>query len=87
VDEAGRTAHVLWEDSPLDYSEAVGSMDLLPNGDVEFDEGFLRANPFNSRVMEVTKEPTPQPVWELDVTGQIGYRIRRIPSLYPGVQW
>jgi hypothetical protein len=87
VDEAGRTAHVLWEDSPLDYSEAVGSMDLLPNGDVEFDEGFLRANPFNSRVMEVTKEPTPQLVWELDVTGQIGYRIRRIPSLYPGVQW
>lgn len=87
VDEATKTAHVLWEDSPLPYSAAVGSIELLDNTDVEFDEGFLVANPFDSHVLEVTQEAKPQTVWELDVTGQVGYRIYRIPSLYPGVQW
>ncbi|HXH48628.1 MAG TPA: aryl-sulfate sulfotransferase [Terriglobia bacterium] len=87
VDEATRTAHVLWEASPLPYSAAVGSIELLDNGDLEFDEGFLPANPFDSHVLEVTQETIPQAVWELDVIGQVGYRIYRIPSLYPGVQW
>src|SRR5690348_4525767 len=87
VDEATRTAHVTWEDSNLLYSAALGSIELLANGDVEFDEGFLFANPFDSQVKEVTQEASPQTVWELDVTGQAGYRIFRIPSLYPGVQW
>jgi arylsulfate sulfotransferase len=87
VDEATRMAHVLWEASPLPYSAAVGSIELLDNGDVEFDEGFLPGNPYNSRVTEVTHEANPQTVWQLDVAGQIGYRIYRIPSLYPGVQW
>jgi arylsulfate sulfotransferase len=87
VDEATRMAHVLWEASPLPYSAAVGSIELLDNGDVEFDEGSLPANPYNARVAEVTQETNPQTVWQLDVTGQVGYRIYRIPSLYPGVQW
>ena len=87
IDEATRTAQVLWEDSPLAYSAAVGSIEWLDNGDVEFDEGFLPANPYNARVTEVTQETNPQTVWQLDVTGQIGYRVYRIPSLYPGVQW
>jgi arylsulfate sulfotransferase len=88
IDEATKTAHVLWEDFPLAYSLAVGSIRWLPNSDVEFDEGFLPGNPFESHVLEVTQETNPRTVWELDVTsGQVGYRIFRIPSLYPGVQW
>lgn len=77
----------MWEDSNLPYSAALGSIELLANGDVEFDEGFIWANPFDAHVLEVTQEANPQTVWELDVTGQAGYRIFRIPSLYPGVQW
>jgi arylsulfate sulfotransferase len=87
VDESTKRTHVLWEDSPLPYSAAVGSIELLDNSDVEFDEGFLPGNPYNARVTEVTQEANPQTVWQLDVTGQVGYRIYRIPSLYPGVQW
>ncbi len=87
VNDATHTARVTWEDSNLAYSSALGSFELLANGDVEFDEGFLFANPFNSQVREVTQEVSPQTVWELDVSGQAGYRISRIPSLYPGVQW
>lgn len=87
VDEATKTAHVLWEDSPLPYSAAVGSIELLDNSDVEFDEGFLPGNLYNSRVTEVTQEANPQTVWQMDVTSQVGYRIYRMPSLYPGVQW
>jgi arylsulfate sulfotransferase len=87
IDEATKTAHVLWEDSPLPYSAAVGSIELLDNSDVEFDEGLLPGNPFNSRVTEVTQEANPRTVWELDVIGLVGYRIYRMPSLYPGVQW
>ena len=88
VDEATRTAHVLWQDFPLPYSFALGSIELLANSDVEFDEGIPDfPTQVHARVMEVTKEASPQTVWELDVTGQVGYRIYRIPSLYPGVQW
>jgi arylsulfate sulfotransferase len=87
VDEPTHTAHVAWEDLPLPYSRALGSMKLLANGDVEFDEGLLPGNPFDAHVMEVTEEASPQTVWELDVTSQAAYRAYRIPSLYPGVQW
>jgi arylsulfate sulfotransferase len=65
----------------------LGSIELLGNSNVEFDEGFLPGSPYNSRVIEVTYEAKRQTVWPLDVTGQIGYRMYRIPSLYPTVQW
>jgi hypothetical protein len=50
---------------------------------VAFDEN----TPNESFIQEVTPEPIPQLVWQLNVTGQLVYRGFRIPSLYPGVQW
>jgi arylsulfate sulfotransferase len=87
VDEPTRTATVLWEDSNLPYSLALGSMRLQTNGNVEFDEGFIPDTPFKAVVQEVTPDANPQLVWQLEVDHQPGYRIFRLPSLYPGVQW
>jgi arylsulfate sulfotransferase len=89
VDENAKTAHVDWEDSPLPFTFAVGSMQVLSNNDVEFDLGVLPPGtpPFSARVMEVTQDTNPQTVWQLDLTGQVAYRALRIPSLYPGVEW
>ena len=87
VDEATRTASVVWEDTNLPYSLALGSTRIQTNGDVEFDEGFIPDSPFKSVVQEVTPDANPQLVWQLNVDHQPGYRIFRLPSLYPGVQW
>jgi len=87
VNELARTASVLWEDSNLPYSLALGSTRIQANGDVEFDEGFLPESPWEAIVQEVTGEANPLLVWQLKVSHQPGYRIFRLPSLYPGVQW
>ena len=88
VDENAKTVHVEWEDKtdPL-YSPFLGSMQILNNGNVEFDSGAVSRVPPEARIMEVTKQTPPVPVWEMDVNGYFVYRALRIPSLYPGVQW
>ena len=87
LNEATKTASVLWEDTNLPYSLALGSVRLQNDGDVEFDEGFLPDTPWKAVVEEVTHETNPQLVWQLEVDHQPGYRAFRLPSLYPGVQW
>jgi arylsulfate sulfotransferase len=87
VDEPTRSASVLWQDTNLPYSLALGSVRIQTNGDVEFDEGILPDSPWKAVVQEVTPNMNPQLVWQLEVDQQPGYRIYRLPSLYPGVQW
>ncbi len=88
VDENAKTVHVEWEDkTDPGFSPFLGSMQVLNNTDVESASGALSYNPVGGKVMEVTQQTPPVPVWELDVTGQFIYRGLRIPSLYPGVQW
>ena len=64
-------------------------MASLANGNVEFDlcSDTTSASPVAAEVFEVTRDSTAQVVWKMNVTGQNGYRIFRMPSLYPGVQW
>jgi len=88
VDETAKTASILWRDnlSPV-YSFFGGFADILPNGDVEFDECAPTANPPSAAVFEVTQSTSPQTVWEMQIANQYAYRAFRLPSLYPGVQW
>jgi len=78
----------LWEHnlSP-DFSGCCGSVNLLSNGDLEYDLASDGQNPNDSYIREVTQDPNAQLVWQLAITGQLAYRGFRIPSLYPGVEW
>jgi arylsulfate sulfotransferase len=86
VDEDTKTANLLWQDLPGFYSFWGGSIEKLPNGNIEFDMTAPFTKPA-SQIMEVTHTDNPQTVWQLNLTGENAYRGYRIPSLYPGVSW
>jgi arylsulfate sulfotransferase len=88
VDEATRAANLTWQYLPGFFSFWGGSINVLSNGDVEFDSsapfGFGGATA--ARITELTQDGT-HIVWQMDITGKSAYRGYRIPSLYPGVTW
>ena len=85
VDEVSRNVQVLSDGRLPLYSLALGSVVLFDDGNVEADMGILF--PTSARVVEMTQEAVPQIVWQMDLNDQWAYRMYRIPSLYPGVQW
>lgn len=87
LDETFKTGQILWQDKLPVFSGCCGSINTLGNGDVEFDIAVAPVSPSGSRIQEVTQEPVPRLVWQMDVIGQLAYRAFRIPSLYPGVRW
>jgi arylsulfate sulfotransferase len=87
LDETSKTAQILWQDKLSLFSVCCGSINMLGNGDVEFDIAFDSDLPSGSGVQEVTQDSAPRLVWQMDVLGQLAYRAFRMPSLYPGVQW
>ena len=88
VNEAAKTASIVWQDnlSPL-FALCCGDIGVLSNGDVDMGTGALSVFPGSTEALEVTQESSPQVVWQMNVTGQLSYRMVRIPSLYPGVTW
>ena len=67
------------------YSYFGGNAELLANGDIEAD---FCAPAAGSTIFEwVPTQPTPQIVWQANTPKYDQYRVFRIPSLYPGVQW
>lgn len=87
VDESTRIATVIWQDAPGPYSFWGGSINQLPNSNVEFDMAAPFPEITGSQVLEVTKTDTPQTVWQMDIQKGHAYRAYRIPSLYPDVSW
>jgi arylsulfate sulfotransferase len=87
LDETSKTAQILWQDKLPVFSLCCGSVNILGNGNVEFDIALGPVSPSGSQIQEVTQELVPRLVWQMDVTGQLAYRGFRMPSLYPGVQW
>lgn len=89
LDEIAKTAQILWQYKLPIFSLCCGSVNVLENGNAEYDIAAVTVFPtFSSRVQEVTQDPVaPQLVWQIDLHGQLAYRFFRIPSLYPGVEW
>jgi len=87
IDEGAKTATFLFHQKLLAnlYSVFGGNVDMLSNGNVEYDLCALVAG--GSDIFEVTQDSTPQTVWNMHVYYTNAYRAFRISSLYPGVQW
>jgi arylsulfate sulfotransferase len=88
MNESAKTATILWQYKLPVFSLCCGSINVLENGNAEYDiaaETFLPV--VSSRIQEVTQEVVPQLVWQLDLNEQLAYRAFRMPSLYPGVEW
>lgn len=89
VDVPSKTATLVWTDdlSPI-FALCCGNIGVFPNQNVELGTGGQQLFPTQaSEVMEVTQQPSPQVLWQMNVSGQFSYRMIRIPSLYPGVSW
>ncbi len=87
VDETAKTATLLshYTPSPYIYSYFGGQTDQLQNNDLEAD---FCASTGGATVLELDPTRTPaQTVWQARTPGYDQYRVTRIPSLYPGVQW
>jgi hypothetical protein len=87
INESAKTATIQWQDPLSVFSFCCGSIDLLPNGNMEFDLASVSSSPQTSSVREVTFTDSPRTVWQMDISNQLAYRATRLPSLYPGVQW
>jgi hypothetical protein len=82
IDEANRTATILWRDKLEFFSSAVGNMQVLDNGDVWFDAGRVSDN--EAIIREVTMEDNPQTVLEMQVN-HIVYRAIHVPGSVLGL--
>jgi arylsulfate sulfotransferase len=90
IDESAMTATLTFHSilPTSEYNFFGGNAEVLANGNVEYDLCARGASPgIGSDVFEVTNESTPQTVWSMHTSGENLYRARRMPSLYPGVQW
>lgn len=87
VNEATKTAGLLWQyNASPEFTVWGGNAQRVGDMRVGFDLN-VATNPNSARYMEVTQDPDPQTVLQMEVTGQAAYRIVHLPSLYPGVQW
>jgi arylsulfate sulfotransferase len=86
IDEKAKTATLVFhQELPVAlYSYFGGNVDLLDNGNMEYDDCGAVAG---SYIYEVTQEASPKTVWQMHTPGYGMYRAFRIPGLYPGVPW
>jgi len=86
IDESRMTATLVWDYDLQDESIFGGDVRNLPNGDIEVAQSASLVT-FDGYVLELTPDASPQLAQRMTVTAQHTYRVERIPSLYPGVQW
>jgi arylsulfate sulfotransferase len=86
VDERARTATLIFHQIlPANlYNSFAGNIEQLDNYNIEYDLADIGSD---SDVFEITPKSTPDTVWHMHIAGEHAYRVFRMPSLYPGVQW
>lgn len=87
IDEAARTARLAFHATAPRYSNFGGNAEVLPNGDLEFCASSDGPGTAGTVYEMTTDRDAPEPVWQMHLADQFVYRGRRLPSLYPGVQW
>jgi len=92
LDERAMTAKIVARKilPPEQYSNWGGGTDVLADGRIEAtlsSQGNHGKPGMDSTVMELTPDPAPQEIWEMETIGTPIYRAQRIGSPYPGVQW
>ncbi|MGD1081710.1 MAG: aryl-sulfate sulfotransferase [Candidatus Sulfotelmatobacter sp.] len=91
IDESAMVANLLWADASGYFSIWGGSINQVPNGNIEFDLNGPAVAPapnVASEITEVTQTANPQVIWKMDIPQPAtAYRAYRVPSLYPGVTW
>ncbi|MGB8496317.1 MAG: aryl-sulfate sulfotransferase [Candidatus Acidiferrum sp.] len=86
IDETAKTATLLSNYHPGEYSFWGGNAEVLGNGNLE--ANFNAGAPGNlTDLLEITSGSSPEVVWRLTTSAQNAYRGFRMPSLYPVVQW
>jgi len=65
------------------YSPFGGNVDLLGNNNINVN--FCA--PSSGAIVQELDPQTLQPVWQATTPGADQFRVSRVPSLYPGVQW
>jgi arylsulfate sulfotransferase len=87
VDENAMTATLLssYRPNPDLYSYFGGNVDQLANGDIEADFCAVKSGATIQELSESTG--TTQIVWQAITPKAAQFRVQRLSSLYPGVQW
>lgn len=86
IDETHRTATIVSQYLPGEYSFFAGNAQELANGNIEADFAAGAPGGFSDH-FEIVPGGASQVVWHLRTSAQYAYRGFRLPSLYPGVQW
>ncbi|MHB1840864.1 MAG: aryl-sulfate sulfotransferase [Acidobacteriaceae bacterium] len=86
IDEQAKTATLIFHDifPPSQFNMWGGGVEPLANGDIQIDLCFQGKA---SNIYEVTDSANPKTVWHMHIARNNVYRVQRLPSLYPGVQW
>ena len=92
INETARTASFLFHQIlPTNlYNSFAGNTEVLDNNNVEYNLNGPTGSstvPGASSVYEVTQTANPTTVWQMNLPTTNTYRVYRMPSLYPRVQW
>jgi len=87
VDEKAMTATLLssYRPNPDLYSYFGGNVDQLANGDIEADFCSVKSGATIQELSESTG--TTQIVWQAITPNAAQFRVQRLSSLYPGIEW